>query len=771
MPAGFILQPTYRFEGGRAVIHLYGRLDSGASFLLRDDRQVPRFHIPAADANRARALGGIEVREEPGWRTMDGRPVARVELARPADAPRARQRLLAAGVACFEADVRFAYRYLMDHGIRGALRIDGAARPGEHGGAVFDNPRIEPCSWAPRLRVLCLDIETDPRADRLLSIGLSGCGADEVLLLTPPGASCPAGAVPFQREEELLRALADRVEALDPDVLTGWNVVGFDLATLERCAVRRRQPLRLGRGPEPLRLRPGPAPRGGREAVIPGRLVMDGIDLLRGAFVRLESYALDHAARHILGRGKTMHGPGRVNQILHAFHHDRPAFVEYNLQDARLVLDILDTLQLVELSVERSLLTGMPPDRVAASIASFDFLYLSALRARRVVAPSVAADARWNPGPGGHVLDPEPGLHRNVIVLDFRSLYPSIIRTFQIDPLGHAAAAHEPDAIVAPSGARFSRCPGILPGLLDELAPRREAALAAGDRVASHAIKILMNSCYGVLGTPACRFGAPALAGAITSFGRSILLWCKSWLEDRGERVIYGDTDSLFIRSGLEDAGRAAGHGAGLARALTADLAAHVRRTWDLESRLELKFEKLYLRLLLPALRHGTAGARKRYAGLLQAEGAAPRVEFTGMEAVRRDWTALARTVQRELYRRYFLEQPVEAYLRGVVADLRAGRLDQTLVYRKGRRRRLESYTATTPPHVAAARKMRGRAGRVIAYVMTSAGPEPLSERSAPIDHEHYVQKQVRPVAEPVLAQLGLEFDRVVGDDAQLRLF
>ena len=103
--------------------------------------------------------------------------------------------------------------------------------------------------------------------------------------------------------------------------------------------------------------------------------------------------------------------------------------------------------------------------------------------------------------------------------------------------------------------------------------------------------------------------------------------------------------------------------------------------------------------------------------------------------------------------------------------SLRAGKLDDQLVYRKALRKPLDSYTASTPPHVAAARRMSGRPGRVIRYVITTAGPEPAGERRSPLDHEHYVQKQVRAVAAPVLEQLGLEFDRVVGDDTQLRLF
>ena len=123
------------------------------------------------------------------------------------------------------------------------------------------------------------------------------------------------------------------------------------------------------------------------------------------------------------------------------------------------------------------------------------------------------------------------------------------------------------------------------------------------------------------------------------------------------------------------------------------------------------------------------------------------------------------------LYERLFDERPVEDYLNETVAELRGGRLDDLLVYRKALRKSLDSYTATTPPHVAAARKMKDRPGRVVAYLMTATGPEPFGESTGALDYEHYVQKQVRPVAEPVLGILGLDFDRVIGDDRQLPLF
>jgi DNA polymerase-2 len=114
-------------------------------------------------------------------------------------------------------------------------------------------------------------------------------------------------------------------------------------------------------------------------------------------------------------------------------------------------------------------------------------------------------------------------------------------------------------------------------------------------------------------------------------------------------------------------------------------------------------------------------------------------VEFVGMEVVRSDWTALAKDVQRELYQRLFTDRPVDEYLRAIVKRVRNGELDDALVYRKNLRKGAEEYTASTPPHVVAARKSRLPLGRSIQYVITTAGPEPIDNVQNPLDREHYV--------------------------------
>jgi len=774
---GFILQASYRVatrpDGERVpVIHLYGRLEDGGTFLVRDDRQRPHFYVRAADAQRARSLR-VPQAHPIDSRTFAGEAVARIEVEVPSDVPALRDRLHAAGIDTFEGDVRFAVRYLIERGIKGGCEIEGAATAGKGVTWIFDNPVLRPAEVTVTPRVLSFDIETDSKGERLLAISMYAPGLDEVLIVDSGQRPMPDKATRCVNEYAALDAFCSRVRELDVDVLTGWNTIDFDLTVLQKIALRLRHPLELGRDSAPLRLRKPEGYFGSGQASISGRLVLDGIDLLRGAFIRMDDYSLDAVAREVLGEGKAVAGDvrDRIGEIVHNYRHDLPAFALYARTDARLAYQIVEKLNVVQLAFARSKLTGMTPDRVAASIASFDFLYLSELQRLQIVAPSVrSSDSRVHAAQqGGHVLEPLTGMHRNVWVFDFKSLYPSIIRTFNIDPLSYVAESASGEALIETPGGAFRRSSAILPRMLDELFPRREAAKRAGDGVAGHAIKILMNSFYGVLGTPACRFYNPALANAITGMGKEMLLWSKSWFEAAGFVVLYGDTDSLFVHSGADDPQPAAAQGPELAAALTRQLAAHIEQRWRVPSKLELKFEKLYLKLFLPRARHSTRGASKRYAGLRHGTSV-DAVEFVGMEVVRRDWTALAKQVQRELYQRLFTDQAVDVYLADIVRRVRSGELDDALVYRKNLRKDADDYTATTPPHVAAARKSTQSSGRLVSYVITSAGPEPVDNVEHPLDREHYVAKQVRPVAEPVLETLGLDFEQVIGDSRQFAL-
>jgi DNA polymerase-2 len=777
---GFILTPTYRVVRGLPEVHLYGVLESGEPCLVIDDRSRPHFFVRQRDVVRLHTVASSLRVEDGAFRSLDGEPVATVYVTVPGDVPPLRRKLEEQGIACFEADLRFAYRYLIDRGIRGAFELDGAGETRPWLGRVYRNPNLRPARWVPRLKVLSIDIETSLQGERLYSIALHGCGMDRVIIVHE-GVLGHAECVPS--EQAAIRRFLELLRDLDPDVITGWNVVDFDLAFLARVARRHGVGFAIGRNDDEFDLRKDPSFTRESRAVVFGRQVLDGLSLMRGAFIRLDDYKLETAAQAFLGKGKLITGDGRHTEIEALYRGDPQRLVDYNLQDARLVLELLDRTGLVDLTIERSLLTGMQLDRVSAAIASVDSLYLNALRARGVVAPSVGADQRQAVITGGYVMESKPGLYQNVLVFDFKSLYPSIIRTFNIDPLtyvpnrvpllakegpGEVSAA---GVVRAPNGACFRRdVAGIIPELLTSLAAEREQAKRVGNSVKSNAIKILMNSFYGVLGASASRLFSPDVANAVTHFGQLLIRRAAECAEHTGHEVLYGDTDSLFIDTHEPDAERARQLGERLRTEIGAAVAHSVETEFGCHSLLELEFEKLYRRFFLPEIRGGKIGSKKRYAGLLVDDGT-ERIEFVGLESVRRDWSEVSKRFQRELLQRVFHDQPVRDFIRAFIADLRAGRFDDELTYKKAIRKELDAYTKTTPPHVKAARKQSGTPGRIIAYVMTLEGPEPVGQLTASPDYAHYIEHQIAPIADAVLRFLGTDFESIAQTNRQLALF
>jgi len=764
---GFVLTPTYRVVAGRPQVHLYAVLEGGEPALVVDTGLRPYCFVRREDLPRARlVLGHAEVHEV-ALRTFHDEPVVRLDVDAPADLPVLRRRLAQTGVGTFEADVRFAYRYLIDHDIRGGFEVDGPFERHEGVGRVYRNPILVPSVWTPRLRVLSFDIETSLDGEALYAIAVAGAGGEHAWIV----ADRPVvGAHAVPDAKTLLTCFRDHVRRADPDVLTGWNVVEFDLTVLQRHARRAGVRLSLGRDDGEIDIQHDASFTREPRATLAGRVVLDGLALVRSSYIRLEDYRLETAAQALVGKGKLIIGDDR-GQAIEAAHRDDPArLAAYNLNDARLVLEILERTQLVELTVRRSLMTGMQLDRVSAQIAAIDSLYLRELRPRGRVAPSVdvaGAGAGASAIMGGLVLESEPGLHRHVLVFDFTSLYPSLIRTFNLDPLTHVEGSGDGDVVRTPSGAAFAREEGILPALVARLWAERAAAKRSGDAIAAQATKILMNSLFGVLGAPASRLFSPVVANAITGAGQYVIRQAAAAVLQRGHRVIYGDTDSLFVDVGAASDAKAQAIGTQLRTDIETAVASAVEREFGCTSHLALAFQKVYTRFLMPEVRRSTTGSKKRYAGLV-----GDALEIVGLEAVRRDWSPIARRFQRELLERVLRDESVAAFIPAFVAELRAGRFDGELAYRKAVRKAVADYTRTTPPHVQAARKAGITGRRLVRYVMTQAGPEPVGQASAPLDYEHYVVHQLRPLADAILRFVpGPDFDDLIGARKQLSLF
>ena len=691
------------------------------------------------------------------------------------------KRLRAAGVDVYEGDVRPPERYMMERFITAPVWFGGTSQAD----GTLTQAQMKPApEYRPPLKLVSLDIETTAQGD-LYSIALEGCGERQVYMLGPPNK---ADAVDFKLDycdtrAQLLERLNQWIATFDPDAIIGWNLVQFDLRVLHEHAQRLNVPLLLGRGAEPMAWRE----HGSRShyfAAAAGRLIIDGIEALRSATWSFESFSLENVAQTLLGEGKDISTPyQRMDEINRMFAEDKPALARYNLKDCELVTRIFAKTELLKFLLERASVTGLPADRNGGSVAAFTHLYMPLMHRQGFVAPNLG-DKPPQASPGGFVMDSRPGLYESVLVLDYKSLYPSIIRSFLIDPVGLIEGLKHPDdsdSVEGFRGARFSRTRHCLPSIVERVSEGREEAKREHNAPLSQALKIIMNAFYGVLGSSGCRFFDTRLASSITMRGHQIMRQTRELVEAQGYEVIYGDTDSTFVWLGSahsqEDASRI---GRALVQHVNAWWREHLRSEFGLQSALELQYETHFSRFLMPTIRGAEEGSKKRYAGLVTRSDGTEEMVYKGLETVRSDWSPLARRFQQELYQRIFHRQPHQDYIRDYVRRTLSGEFDELLIYRKRLRRRLDDYERNVPPHVRAARladDYNDRLGRPrqyqrggwISYVISVNGPEPLEVRQAPIDYDHYVTRQLQPVADAILPFVDDDFSTLVG--GQMGLF
>ncbi len=781
---GFVLTRHWRDTPAGTQVEFWLATDAGPQ-RIRLPHQPSVAFIPAARREQAEAVlrGEKNVELKPlALQDFEHRPVLGLYCQQHGQLMRLETALRKAGVEMFEADVRPPERYMMERFITAPVLFGGTL--GSEG--LLLDAQMKPApDYRPNLRLVSLDIETTAQGE-LYSIALEGCGERQVYMLGPPNGD--DSAVDFQLDycdsrTVLLKKLNEWFARHDPDAIIGWNVVQFDLRVLHQHARQLGVPLKLGRGGEEMQWRE----HGSRNhyfASAAGRLIIDGIESLRSATWSFPSFSLENVAQTLLGEGKAISTPyQRMDEINRMFAEDKPALATYNLKDCELVTRIFAKTQLLTFLLERASVTGLPADRSGGSVAAFTHLYMPLMHRQGFVAPNLG-NKPAQASPGGFVMDSQPGLYESVLVLDYKSLYPSIIRTFLIDPVGLIEGLQHPEdseSVPGFRGARFSRTRHCLPAIVARVAEGRETAKREHNAPLSQALKIIMNAFYGVLGSSGCRFFDTRLASSITLRGHEIMLRTRQLIEAQGHTVIYGDTDSTFVwlrRAHGQD--EAAQIGRALVDHVNQWWREHVQQEYGLESALELQFETHYKRFLMPTIRGAEEGSKKRYAGLVTRADGTDEMVYKGLETVRTDWSPLARQFQQELYSRIFHRQPYQDYVRDYVRKTLAGEFDDRLIYRKRLRRTLDDYERNVPPHVRAARiaddynDQQGRPrqyqnGGWISYVISVAGPEPLEIRSAPIDYDHYVTRQLQPVADAILPFVDDDFSTLIG--GQLGLF
>ena len=751
---GFILTSKYYDIKSKLNLEFLGTNENGAFKLIFNMEKIVFFTESEVDLKKS----NIQFNEKVvPLKAFNKKPVKAIYIDSLTNFNLMKNYIRDHNIKTFELDILPTERFLMERFIKGSIEFQANSFEEINGIRVFHNPQIKNAEYIPNFRVLSLDIETGTD-NSIYSIGMayySPLKNQEIVLMRADENKRMSDSVYYLKsEKELLEGFFKYIHFFDPDLIIGWHVVGFDLNFLYNKCLQYNLKMSIGRGNTNLVLEENPAT--GLTANLPGRIIIDGPPVLRSAYFKYKDFKLETVATAVLGTGKDISSDqGKVEEIETRFKNDKMALAKYNILDCKLVHEIYCKLNIYSFIINRIKNTGLLYDRVNMSTTAFDFLYLPRLHRKGYVAPNRFDLNREAEGSGGLVLEPEVGLHTLVAIFDFKSLYPSIIRTFGIDPL--ALTTNNEQSIKTPSNHSFNKENAILPEMIANLMQKRAEAKQNGQNAQQQTIKILMNSFYGIMGSTKSRFYHHDLSTAITQTGQWILTQSKEYFEDKGFKVLYGDTDSLFVKlKSINDIPY-------LLSEFNRRLSEKLKNDFQVASFLELEHEVTFDKIFFPPGRGQNEGAKKRYTGVSNKE-----IVFKGMESVRSDWTEVSKIFQKKLFEFYFEGQDIEKYIKDFIKELENGIYDEYLIYTKRLSKDPKEYDKNIPPHVKAALLLNYQGPyrlKKIDYVYTINGPYPVQLNPGQYDYQHYIQKQIKPIAEDILKTRGQNFDSLMDGD------
>ncbi len=410
---------------------------------------------------------------------------------------------------------------------------------------------------------------------------------------------------------------------------------------------------------------------------------------------------------------------------------------------------------LLDFAMQLASLTSLPLDHVMTAAVGFRVEWFLIKRAQKIgeLVPN-RIEQPYRPYAGGLVLSPKPGLHESIAVLDFKSMYPNIMITYNLSPDTYISPnAPEPESGVytAPEvGHRFRKAPPgfykeALTYLINVRGSIRQKMKSLNPKTIEYhvldarqkAVKIITNAAYGYAGWVGARWYIKPVAEAASAWGRHIILTASQMAEKAEIQVVYGDTDSLFL---CYD------------QAKIKKLEEEIKR----DLKLDVEVGEVYKRIFFTE-------AKKRYAGLRQ-DGS---LDIVGLEVIRGDWAEVAKKVQEHVLQIILNEpSPKRAidYVRSVIADLRNRKVPlHDLIIWKTLTKPPEDYAIKTP-HVEAAKMLKEKGWRLtggdkVGYVIL-IGEGRLYNRVKPyvfskleeIDVEYYITNQVLPAASRILS-------------------
>jgi len=845
-----LLDVDYITTKDEPVLRLFGRDEDGKSVCCFVYGHEPYLYVGCSDVEQARTqlldtfgehISHIDVLERYtplGYQTKKQR-MLKVCTHLPQQVAELRGEIAELDTieSVYESDILFKYRFMLDIGLAGMEWVEveeeetPSAEQSEHMERIRCDrvlvartiKRYEHHLDAP-LKYMAFDIECLPVGGKmpqpheapviLVSMAFEPAhnGNKTLVLAARPVEGGAKDVLPFDDELQMLSAFVSTVAEYDPDIIMGYNINGFDIPYL----LDRLKHLRKKHGGEPLRLTLG---RDTSKEVshrkfgympsvnIVGRVVADGLILVRRDF-SLKQYTLSNVAHELLDAEK-LELP--FSEMENVWNDDAsiPRFIEYSRRDSELVMKLVLGLRLLDRYFAIARLSGTLAQDVldrGQTVMVENLLLKAFSEHERVVYPKPHGgdiDERLAEElQGAEVLDPVKGLHENVLILDYRSLYPTIIMAYNIcySTLLTDEQAETFEHITTPSGAKFvvpSILRGIVPEILEHILGERMKTRGLMEDAGSEeyrvldarqkALKILLNSFYGYYGHAMARLYIPEMAAAITGYGRQNILNTRHIVDDElkelwvdggavsttgssGRKfelnVVYGDTDSVFVRVTPTD-----GKDVSLEdlESMGNKIASIVSES--LPKPMELRLDAVAKRALLIAKKRYALWEFKR-----KGAGFEEVIRVRGMETVRRDWCGLTSKVVNNVLELVLKQGDVNRavqFVREVVQQLRNidaahdDALFEDLVLTRRYTKHTKRYQ-NKQPHITVVEKLDKRGfkkysiGDRVPFIITAGSgllaeraedPDYVREHHVAIDTDYYINKQVLP---PVMRILEL---------------
>ncbi len=781
----WLLDINYDLVGEIPEIRLWGVTDKGERIVVIERNFRPYLYIlPISEKNIKQIIEEINklknrykiIQIEETYKKYFGqqKKVLKVTLLNPREVPSLREVFTKIrGVKeVLEADIRFYMRYMIDNRIYPSAwhEVEVEEIPNknrwniDHVYIAKNTPIFISYENPPDLKVYAFDIECynilgepNPLRDPVIIIAVMQKSKEPKIFVAKD-----------KDDKELIKSFINDLKLYDPDVIVGYNSNRFDWPYLRERAKHLKIRLNVSRaGGQPAQSVYG-------HFSIVGRANVDLFDFAE-EINEVKVKTLENIADYLGVKKKTE----RINiegAFIYEYWNDpqkREKLLEYSKDDVESTYGLAE--KFLPFAIQLSNIVGLPLDQIGSASVGYRVewhLMRQAYEFNELVPNRI--ERPYETYKGAIVLKPKPGIHRNVAVLDFSSMYPNIMIQKNISPDTYVPPYEETDEKeinIAPEvGHRFRKKPsGFYKKVLERLLQARKEIREKMKKIdpksieyrildeRQRALKIIANATYGYCGWSDARWYKREIAEATTAWGRKLIKDTINYATKIGLKIIYGDTDSIFAYYDKEKIGK-------LINYVEKDLG------------FDIKIDKVYKKIFFTE-------AKKRYCGLLE-DG---RMDVVGLEAVRGDWTDLAKEVQEKVIEIILTkENPHDAvkYVRQVIQDFKQRKIPlYKLVIWKSLTKSLSDYTVETA-HVAAAKKLiemgyKISKGEKIGFVVCKGGGEKLSSKSKPyilvkdldeIDEEYYIHKQIIPAALRILSYFGIREDEFISKEQQKSL-